>query len=341
MSVREWREARIGETRLALVDNGRVVEVKVLRWSDVGRRAQAGEIWDAKVTKLAPAMGGAFMAIGADQPGFLKLTRGARITEGANVRVEILREACRGKGPLARLCEAETPLRAMTLTDLQTSDLLDADQQEAIDSAIDAALRADAPITGGGMVRFADTPAMRVIDVDSSERRLGADRAQVFAAFAKDALAAISAQIRLRGLGGLIAIDLAGPNDPATRKKLDELARLVFAADPAAPKLAPVNGFGVLMLSRAQQARPLLEAFRDPSGRDLPEAIALAGLQMLRARGLRRGGRLVLVAPRAAYDWLQADVIGWRAALLAQIGPIFSFRADLADQLSNCEILEV
>src|SRR5262249_53757944 len=55
-----WIDAAIGETREALVRDGRPVALRVARWSDGGRRARWGEVYAARVTRIDRRRRGAF-----------------------------------------------------------------------------------------------------------------------------------------------------------------------------------------------------------------------------------------------------------------------------------------
>src|SRR5262245_29692396 len=106
-----WVDGAIGETREALVEDGRVVALRVVRSSDEGRRARWGEVYAARVTRVDKRRRGAFVELGLkEEQGFLPLDSDGRAqrgrvaaTEGARVVVEVTREGARGKSPVLRL----------------------------------------------------------------------------------------------------------------------------------------------------------------------------------------------------------------------------------------------
>lgn len=78
-----------GELRGVLVENGRAVELRVVRDGEGGR---VGEIHLGRVVKLLPALQAALVEIGLDRPAFLTVAD-RRLAEGDSVLVQIMREA--------------------------------------------------------------------------------------------------------------------------------------------------------------------------------------------------------------------------------------------------------
>lgn len=97
-----------GETRIALLDGARTVEVHHHR---AAAKSLVGNLYLGRVTGLLPGANGAFIDIGADRPGFLNAADarpdnhgavapiGRYLHEGAAVLVQVSREALRDKGP--------------------------------------------------------------------------------------------------------------------------------------------------------------------------------------------------------------------------------------------------
>lgn len=86
-----------GETRAALMRDGLLIELLILRRTDPPR---LGESYQGRVARFEHGFNAAFVDIGAGPPGFLPLSKAAqRLIEGAQVFVAIAAEAARGKGP--------------------------------------------------------------------------------------------------------------------------------------------------------------------------------------------------------------------------------------------------
>jgi ribonuclease G len=108
-----------GETRVALLDDDdRLVEAWVER---AGMADGVGDLHRARVTALAPAMAGAFVALGGGETGFLPDKDAAESgppgrpsQEGQVLAVRVTRAAQGGKGPRvsARLTREEAALAA-------------------------------------------------------------------------------------------------------------------------------------------------------------------------------------------------------------------------------------
>lgn len=79
-----------GESRLALVRDGRLVDLAVIRPSLL-----AGAVVLGRVVELAPKMGAVFVDIGQDKPGFLQ---GVKLNQGASVLVQVKADAQGLKG---------------------------------------------------------------------------------------------------------------------------------------------------------------------------------------------------------------------------------------------------
>ena len=88
-------EVSPGETRAAIVDaDGNLLELLVER---IDRPEQEGGIHLGRVTKVEPSLGGAFIALGAGEDGFLRRSKG--LHEGQSIIVQVTRETSGMKGP--------------------------------------------------------------------------------------------------------------------------------------------------------------------------------------------------------------------------------------------------
>ncbi|CAA7622750.1 ribonuclease E/G [Magnetospirillum sp. UT-4] len=80
-----------GESRIALVREGRLVEVAMVR-----PELLAGAVVLGRVVEMAPKLGAAFVDIGQDRPAFLQGTKG--LTRGAAVLAQVRADAVGSKG---------------------------------------------------------------------------------------------------------------------------------------------------------------------------------------------------------------------------------------------------
>ncbi len=103
-------ERNPGETRIAIREDGRTVEVRLER---LGKAARLGAIHLARVVRIEPGVG-AFLDIGGDVPAFLP-TSAEPLVEGSAVAVQLVKVAVAGKGPeVARALVLDGGVLALT-----------------------------------------------------------------------------------------------------------------------------------------------------------------------------------------------------------------------------------
>lgn len=333
-----WVDAAIGETREALVREGRPIALRIARASDEGRRARWGELYCARIKDVDKRRRGAFLDLGLrDQQGFLPLGEDGRarmrrermpLREGAGVIVSVTREAARGKKPVVELQEVghdgEAPHRIgrhEADDELLLARAADPAMRAKLDAAVEDALARIAPIAGGGVLSIEPTAALVAIDVDAGARQ-GSGDPERFALDLNVAAAHEAArQLRLRNLGGLIAIDFVSMRAKSHAKQLEDAVRLAFASDPWSVQFGALSRFGVFDLARAQLRTPLHELLRDSDGRLSVETVALMALRAIEREARAQTGRQIActVAPEVK-AWLDAAEIDWRAQLSNSIG---------------------
>lgn len=334
-----WVDAAIGETREVLVRNGRPIALRISRASDEGRRARWGELYVARVREIDRRRRGVFLDLGLrDEMGFMSLGDDGRVrrggkervalTEGAGVVVNVSREAARTKNPVVDLQETghdgESPHRIARHDvddELVLAKPADAQLRAKLDAAIEDALARIAPIPGGGVLSIEPTAALVAIDVDAGGRQ-GSGDPERFALDLNIAAAHEAArQIRLRNLGGLIAIDFVSLRAKSHQKQLEEAVREAFAGDPWSVQFGALSRFGVFDLARSQLRRPLHEQLRDDDGRLTPETVALMALRAIEREARAQTGRQIActVSPEVK-AWLDSAEIDWRTELSNRIG---------------------
>jgi Ribonuclease G/E len=251
----EWLyEAGIGETRAALVEDGAILKARIER-----EGLRAGSVVEGRLR--------------ADRKvelphGEVLLDHAPKgVTEGAKLRVEIVREAIpepgrtklpkatvsdkpAGAGPdlLARITATGIPVRTCRAHE---PDMLEAaGWSEILEEAITGEI-----VFPGGALLMSVTPAMTVFDVDGG----GTPESLAFAA-----APAVAAAILRHGIGGSIGIDFP------TLANRDARLRVAEAVDAGLPQpfeRTAVNGFGFLQIVRRRTRASLPELLRaDPAG---------------------------------------------------------------------------
>jgi Ribonuclease G/E len=324
------RDGAIGETREVMLEAGRAIAFRVVRWSDEGARARWGEMYAARVRRSDPQRRGMFIDLGLSaHDGFLPFSgRGLKLTDGAGIVVTIAREAARGKGPVVKLAETPFPGGAPRRLERHACDSefdlagpADNATRAEIDALIEDCLSPHAAIPGGGVLTIEPTAALIAIDVDAGARQ-GAREGEAFVLeLNRAAVLETARQIRLRSLGGIGAIDLPAMRARDHQQQVVQTFREAVQHDPWGVQAAPLSRFGVLEFSRGQLRTPLHEILQSPGGRNCAETIALAALRAIEREASARGGLRVRGAIAVqAYNWLAGDHIPWRAALDRRIG---------------------
>jgi len=298
----EWVVERgIGETRLALLHAASIVEARIL----LDGVLPVGSVVEARL--LAVGDGGRnAVAVAQDGTELLLPQRPADVTQGARLRLEIVREAIPGpepwKRPLARVADHPPgqapdgrPAARGELDRAGWSDLLD----EAATGLIDFL---------GGQIRLALTPAMSLFDVDGT---LPPDRLAIAGAQA----AAVA--IRRLGIGGSIGIDLPTTHGKAPRAAAAAAIDAALAGVPF--ERTAVNGFGFVQIVRPRRHASVAELYA--GDRAAAEARAL-----LRRAGGHVGG-LTLAAHPTVIATLERRA-EWIDQLARQVGGPIALRSD-------------
>lgn len=298
-----WIERGIGETRLALVEGGRIVEARILRDGVTA----AGTVLEARLKSV----GRNAVAVAEGQEYLLpKGAPGA--TEGARLNIEVTREALGGtepwKRPLARITDLPPgPAPSIEGREVAGSDLDEAGWTDLLDEARSGLI----PFPGGEL-RISLTPAMTLIDVDG--QLPPAELAEVGARSS-------AAAIRRHGIGGSIGIDLPTVEGKSARQAA---AEVVDALLPKPFERTAVNGFGFLQIVRPRTRASLLELAAD---RPLFETAAVLRWATREVRSIR------LVAHPSVVALLEANP-DWTGQLSRRIGGTVTLRGDASLSIS-------
>ena len=326
MKRRAVIEEAIGETRAAIYEGRKLVELHVRRHAKTV--PNAGDIYCGRVTSIEPSLAGAFVELGNGPAGLLKFSAQKdlpRMTEGMYLDVVITKASMSGKGPLlayAGEASADKPklVTAQSLTDWIRSRFDGITFDEASVSVIDEACERQIAIKGGGAITLDQTQALLAIDVDK-----GAAESPILCSLAAAEL--IASQMRLRGLGGLVAIDFPNLRQPKHRNSLIKSLERAFADDLATVRIAPLSRFGVVEMTRSQIGPSLDQIMHDRFGNPTDETLALRGLRWLeREYRANSGAKHTLVLPKNAEIWLTKTEFDWKSALEARIGTRYEIK---------------
>ena len=299
-----------------------------------------GVRYAARVEAVSARMGLARLDLGG-VAGALRVRAGETAPDvGRLIHVEVLAEPVRGKpAALRRLDDPPAGVRAGRLSDppdvaMQLA-ALGAVEPETGDPARDAADEAQGEalatlhvLDGGVTLAIEPTRALTAIDVDLAETgaAVSVGRANLLAVHEAARL------LRLKAIGGLVAIDLIG--FPKDGRRLHAAALEAFAADGPEVAVAPLSRFGVLELAKPHAGQPLSERLLASDGRLGARTIA----QRL-VRDLERQGRFDPGARLAAR--CPPEVARLAAPLVARLGPRFSVQEALGAAGASTDIVSL
>jgi len=335
MSARRiYLDRGVGETRGVVTLDGRP-ERLILRRDDEEARLSLGARLVARVADVEPAIATAFLDLGGGLQAILPFKPDARPVRGASVEVEIRSEPRAGKLAVARQLGAgegaprllaAPPDLAEVLRELARTEALveGAEARAAADEAEAEALETIHPLPGGGTLAVEPTRALTAIDVDLGDRK-GGDSKRLTRQANLAALAESARLLRLKGLGGIVVIDLVGRGHDGNA--LLAAARLAFAPDNPGVSIGPVGRFGTMELSIPRRTRPLSDDLRQADGALSDRALAQRLIRRLETEGQAQpGARLVARAAPGVAKAAQPLV----AQLAERMGARFSLEADAA-----------
>lgn len=303
----EWLvESGLGETRLVRLERGEIVEARILLDGVV----RAGTVIEAGLVSRGEG-GRNAVARTSDGSEYLLPKAAAGATEGAAIRIEVMREAIPGsepwKRPLAKLTDKNAgdaptdgaeqipfPSPGDRLGQLGWNDL--------IDEARSGVVRFP-----GGELTIEATRAMTMIDVD------GLGTAEQLAV--GGAAAAARAILRL-DLQGSIGIDLPTAAGKEARSRAAEAIDAILA-QPF--ERTAVNGFGFVQIVRPRRRASLIELAADRAAFEARALLRRAAFEPPGAKTLAANPAIIAVL-EAKPDWLQQ--------LASQVGGSIGLRAD-------------
>ena len=342
---RLYLDASHGERRGVVTLDGRPERLLIER--DGSPTAQAlGARSVARVRKIERASGLAFLELSEGDDAVLNLTpEHGRLVEGQALEVEIRTEARTGKGASVRLvAEAEGRPRLLAPAPSLEESLLhylpggdirtDGVARSVADGAQDDVLQTVFSIPGGGSIAIESTRALTAVDVDLGGRPGGeAKRVARAANFA--AIGVAARLLRLKGLGGLVVIDLVGRGHDGPA--LLSAARQAFGPDNPGVTLGAISRFGALELIVPRRARPAMDILtRDghvPSV--LTQALALVRAIEREAQA-DGGGRFAGLSSIAVAEAAQPAL----ASLIAILGARVTVRGEDVRQDGSFEVVQ-
>lgn len=335
---RLYLDRGIGEVRGVVTLDGQP-ERLFIHSDDEDAGLRAGARLTARVASVEPAIGTAFLDLGAGREAILSFKPQERPVRGAAVEIEIRAEARAGKLAVARMLGGAEGAPRVLAPAPEMAELLrmfakdeavieGREAREAADQAEADALEVLHPLPGGGTLAIEPTRALTAVDVDLGERK-GADAKRAGRQANLAALSEAARLLRLKGLGGLTIIDLVGRGHDGAA--LLTAARLAFAPDNPGVAIGPVGRFGTMEISVPRRTRPNLELLGGPSYARLAQHLLRRIEDEARAQP---GARLLATAAPAVVAAAEALA----PILTGRIGARFTISADAAYPRTRIEV---
>lgn len=321
----------LGETRGVLTLDDRP-ERLVIRRDDAEPRLILGARTAARVESVEAALMTAFLDLGGGAQAILPFKPDSRPVRGAMVEIEIRGEPRRGKLAVARMLgsadgtprllkAAPNPLEALRALAREAEVVDGREAREAADEAEAEAMEVLHPLPGGGTLAIEPTRALTAIDVDLGERK-GADAKRVARQANLLALKESARLLRLKGLGGLVVLDLVGRGHDGNA--LMTAARAAFGPDNPGVAIGPVGRFGTMEISLPRRARPIAEVLCREDGAVSDRTLAQRLVRRMEAEGeAKPGDRIEAICDPA----VAAVAEPLAAALAGRLGARFRITA--------------
>ena len=164
-------------------------------------------------------------------------------------------------------------------------------------------------LPSGGSIVLEQTEALVAIDVNSGHYKGRGDAEETAFRINMDAAPEIARQIRLRDLGGVVAIDFIDMEDQGRRTTVEQALWQALKRDRARLRMLKMSPFCIVEMTRQRQRRSLrqhtYEECPSCAGTGLVKGRQTLALQMLREiKASLDGGNLdcveIIVAPDAA-----------------------------------------
>jgi Ribonuclease G/E len=336
MSRKLFFDVAPGERRGVVALDGQPERLLIERDGEAAR-PRLGEVWRGRVGAAAPGFRGFFVDLGCGPAGLLAAEAGARPAEGAVLEAEITAEARADKGPLLRRMGAGEGAPGRLKTGPSLEDRLRVfapgaeikageTAREAADLAEAAALAQIHPQPDGLSLAIERTRGMTAVDVDLARAQAG--RRTILDANLR-AVGAAARLLRLKGLGGLAVIDLAGK--ASEHLEILAAARAAFEPDQPGVIIAGVSRLGVLEIARPWRETPIAERLLDADGRPTARTVAQRLVRALDRQGRADPGGQYVVA-------CAPEVAGLLEPLARALGPRFGTRVELGRSIADADI---
>jgi len=339
---RIFLDRSVGETRGVVTLDGQP-ERLILRRDEDDLRLALGARLVARVASVEPAIGTAFLDLGGGLEAILPFKADGRPVRGASMEIEIRGEPRAGKLAVARetgagqgeprLLQPPSDVPDILRNIVRDTDLVEGREARAVaDEAEAEALAILHRLPGGGDIAIESTRALTSIDVDLGDRK-AQDSKRAARQANLTAIAEGARLLRLKGVGGLVILDLVGRGHDG--HALMAAARLAFGPDNPGVAIGPVGRFGTMELSIPRRTRPVADQLLQASGGLTDRTLAQHLIRRLETEAQAQpGARLVARCAPAVAKTAEPLV----RALAQRFGARFEVSSDPARPRDRLEV---
>lgn len=171
-------------------------------------------------------------------------------------------------------------------------------------------------LPGGGTIIIEHTSAMTTVDVNVGQGQ-EANAARLAMSTNIEAAIATAEALRLRGIGGLIAIDFLKMTARADNEKIVSTLRDALANDPVKSHTSAMSAFGIIEIARQQKSDSLSATYLQTHSALSPTTLALNALYDI---SKRRGTSATITAPREVIAQLKGALKTAKTEIEAELG---------------------
>lgn len=267
MNIAAIRFDRIGETIFALLENGKIKEIKIkdLRFKE---GAEIGQTYCARVGKIDMRFSAAFVDLGVTNA--IMPFSGARpdyLIEGKAINVIVTKNNHYEKSAIVKyLGDANIKNKCPSLFkevnpwgDWPTPSDATYEETQSILQTIEEMAQASVSLPNGGAIHFEQTKALCAIDIDAAGRTAGGTNQRNFNhKLNLEAAKVIAEQIRLRNISGLIIVDFVGAPSKLEAPHLIEILKGGLEQKQKCEILA-ISKFGLCEIARERIGQSAFE----------------------------------------------------------------------------------
>ncbi|MEJ2384603.1 MAG: ribonuclease G [Xanthomonadales bacterium] len=210
-----------------------------------------------------------------------------------------------------------------------------------VEDEIESALRASVPLKSGGYLVFDQTEAMTTVDVNTGGFVGHRTVEETIYKTNLEAVQALSRQLRLRNLGGIIIIDFIDMAEPEHRRQLMRALERALERDPVKTSITEISPLGLVEMTRKRITESLERRLCVPcpqcEGRGSIKSIETVYLEIFReimrsSRQFEASKLMVLAAPHVV-----ERILDEQSATVAELEELIgkSIRFQSEDQYSQ------